>query len=152
MNLLEVGQTAPEWGIPDQDGKVHQLADYRGKKVVLYFYPKDDTPGCTKEACDFRDHHSELMKRGFAVVGVSADTAAKHSKFIGKYELPFPLLADTEKQVIQAYGAWGRKKFMGREYDGIFRVTYVIDEQGVIERVFDKVKTAAPTEQILASY
>lgn len=152
MNLLEVGQTAPEWGIEDQDGKVHQLADYRGKKVVLYFYPKDDTPGCTKEACDFRDHHSELLERGFAVVGVSADTAAKHSKFIGKYELPFPLLADTEKQVIQAYGAWGRKKFMGREYDGIFRVTYVIDEQGVIERVFDKVKTAAPTEQILASY
>lgn len=152
MNLLEVGQAAPEWGIEDQDGKVHQLSDYRGKKVVLYFYPKDDTPGCTKEACDFRDHHTELIERGFAVVGVSADTAAKHAKFIGKYELPFPLLADTEKKVIQAYGAWGKKKFMGREYDGIFRVTYVIDERGLIERVFDKVKTAAPTEQILASY
>lgn len=152
MELLQIGAQAPELGIEDQNGKVHHLADYKGKKVVLYFYPKDDTPGCTKEACDFRDHHTELVERGFVVIGVSADTAAKHVKFIGKYDLPFPLLADTEKKVIQAYGAWGRKKFMGREYDGIFRVTYVIDEQGLVERVFDKVQTATPTAQILATY
>ena len=149
MMHLKEGDAAPAFEGADQDGNPLSLEQFRGKKLVLYFYPKDDTPGCTKEACNLRDNYSDLLKRGFAVVGVSADTAKKHQKFIHKYELPFPLLVDEDKTVINAYGVWGLKKFMGREYDGIHRVTFVIDEEGRIEKIIDKVKTADHTAQIL---
>ena len=149
MTHLKEGDVAPAINGEDQDGNPISLEGFRGKKLVLYFYPKDDTPGCTKEACNLRDNYSDLLKRGFAVVGVSADTAKKHQKFINKYELPFPLLVDEDKTVINAYGVWGLKKFMGREYDGIHRVTFVIDEEGRIEKIIDKVKTADHTAQIL---
>ena len=149
MTHLKEGDVAPAINGEDQDGNPISLEGFRGKKLVLYFYPKDDTPGCTKEACNLRDNYSDLLKRGFAVVGVSADTAKKHQKFIHKYELPFPLLVDEDKTVINAYGVWGLKKFMGREYDGIHRVTFVIDEEGRIEKIIDKVKTADHTAQIL---
>lgn len=152
MNELKEGVKAPSFKGENQKGETIQLRDYAGKKVILYFYPKDDTPGCTAEACSLRDYHRELKEKGFEVIGVSADTAAKHDKFALKYDLPFNLIADTEKEVIQAYGAWGLKKFMGREYEGIIRKTFVIDEKGTIERVFEKVKTKAHAEQILESY
>ena len=135
----------------DQNGKNVSLADFKGKKVVLYFYPKDDTPGCTKEACNLRDHHQILLDKGINVVGVSADNDAKHKKFAEKYDLPFSLLPDTEKEIINAYGVWGPKKFMGREYEGIHRKTFVIDEEGNIEKIFNKVDTKAHAEQILES-
>ena len=147
--MLKQGDKAPELGIADEHGKVHKLANYAGKKLVLYFYPKDDTPGCTKEACSLRDGYEELQKKGYAILGVSADSAQKHRKFIDKYKLPFPLLADVDMQVIQAYGVFGRKKFMGKEYDGIIRTTFIIDEYGVIEQVIEKVDTADHANQIL---
>ncbi len=149
MTHLKEGDKAPEFSGIDQDEKSISLKDFRGKKVVLYFYPKDDTPGCTKQACNLRDNYSELQDKGIVVIGVSADTATKHGKFIAKYELPFPLIADTEKEIIQAYGVWGLKKFMGREYDGIHRQTFVIDEEGVLIKVFKKVKVSNHTEEIL---
>lgn len=146
---LKKGDKAPELGVADQSGRIHQLADYAGSKLVLYFYPKDDTPGCTKEACSIRDGYTELQKNNFAILGVSADPATKHQKFIDKYSLPFPLLADVDMKVIKAYGAFGRKKFMGKEYDGIIRSTFIINESGVIEGVIDKVDTADHANQIL---
>jgi peroxiredoxin Q/BCP len=149
MDTLEEGQKAPEFSGLDQNGNTVSLSDYSGKKLILYFYPKDDTPGCTKEACNLRDNYKLLQDKGFAILGVSADTEAKHQKFIAKYDLPFPLLADTEMETIKAYKVWGLKKFMGREYDGIHRKTYVIDESGNIEKIFHKVDTKAHTEQIL---
>jgi len=152
MELLKEGDVAPAFSGKDQNGNTISLSDYSGKKVVLYFYPKDDTPGCTKEACNLRDNYSDLQEKGFVVLGVSADTEAKHQKFIDKYSLPFPLIADTEKEIIQDYKVWGEKKFMGRVYDGIHRVTYVIDENGKIEKVFKKVKTTDHAAQILDSY
>lgn len=152
MNELTVGDSAPLFKGKDQNGEWVDLADFKGKKVVLYFYPKDNTPGCTAEACNLRDHHTQLQEKGFEVVGVSADSEKKHANFVNKYELPFRLIADTEKEVIQAYGVWGLKKFMGREYEGIIRKTFVIDENGKIERIFDKVKTKTHAEQILESY
>lgn len=152
MTHLKEGDQAPDIQAKDQNGNPLNLSDYRGKKVILYFYPKDDTPGCTAEACNFRDNYSELQNKGFAIIGVSADNEAKHQKFITKYELPFPLIPDTEKEVIQAYGVWGLKKFMGREYDGIHRETFVIDEEGKIAKVYHKVKTKEATEQILADF
>lgn len=152
MTHLQKGDAAPAFSGKDQEGKTISLADFKGKKVVLYFYPKDDTPGCTMEACSFRDEYAELQERGFAIVGVSADTEAKHAKFADKHELPFPLIADTEKEVINAYGVWGLKKFMGREYDGIHRETFVIDENGVIEEVITKVKSKQAAQQILEMY
>ena len=133
MGNLKVGDLAPEIKSKDQNGKEFKLSDLKGKKVVLYFYPKDDTPGCTKQACNLRDNYSELQKNGYEVIGVSADKEAKHQKFIDKYDLPFTLLADEEKEVIQAYDAWGLKKFMGKEYMGIIRKTFVIDEDGTVE-------------------
>lgn len=150
MARLEEGTKAPDFSGKDQNGNTVKLSDFKGKKLVLYFYPKDDTPGCTKEACSFRDHYKKLQKEGYAILGVSADSEAKHQKFIEKYDLPFPLLSDPNKEVIEAYGAWGLKKFMGREYEGIIRMTYVIDEQGKIEHVIEKVKTKEAAEQILA--
>jgi thioredoxin-dependent peroxiredoxin len=146
---LQVGDKAPAFECKDQNGKTVKLSDFAGKKVILYFYPKDDTPGCTKEACSLRDGYAELTKQGYVVLGVSADGAAKHQKFIDKYQLPFTLLADEEMNVIKAYGAFGRKKFMGKEYDGIIRMTFVIDENGSISEVIEKVDTADHANQIL---
>jgi peroxiredoxin Q/BCP len=151
MTHLQIGDPAPDFRGFDQDGNEISLSDYRGKKLVLYFYPKDDTPGCTNEACNLRDNIEPLKKAGFEVLGVSPDKSAKHRKFIDKYELPFPLLADTEKEVLQAYGVWGPKKFMGKEYIGVHRMTFLIDENGVISYIFKKVKTKIHAEEILES-
>lgn len=148
--MLQAGTIAPDFNEKDQSGQIVSLSSFKGKKVVLYFYPKDDTPGCTAEACSFRDHYETLTSKGFAVVGVSPDNEKKHAKFIEKYALPFTLIADTEKNIAMAYGVWGRKKFMGKEYDGILRTTFVIDENGVIEKVIDKVDTKDSTGQLLA--
>jgi peroxiredoxin Q/BCP len=146
---LKVGDKAPAVNSKDQNGNPITLEQFLGKKVILYFYPKDDTPGCTKEACNFRDNYAVLKKKGYVVLGVSVDNEKKHQKFIEKYELPFTLIADTEKQVVEDYGVWGKKKFMGREYMGINRVTFVIDKNGVIEKIIDKVDTENSTAQIL---
>ncbi|QNR25385.1 thioredoxin-dependent thiol peroxidase [Croceimicrobium hydrocarbonivorans] len=152
MTHLKEGDKAPDINAEDQNGNPIKLSDFKGKKVVLYFYPKDDTPGCTAEACNFRDNYQDLKDKGFELIGVSADTAAKHQKFATKYDLPFALIPDTEKEVIEAYGVWGLKKFMGREYDGIHRETFVIDEEGKIAKIYLKVKTKEATEQILADF
>jgi peroxiredoxin Q/BCP len=149
MALLKEGQQAPDFKAKDQNGKEVSLSDFRGKKVILYFYPKDNTPGCTTEACDFRDNYSSLTSKGFEVIGVSADSEKSHQKFIEKYDLPFTLISDPEKEVIQKFGAWGRKKFMGKEFDGILRSTFVIDEEGKIIKVIDKVKTKEASGQVL---
>lgn len=149
MFHLKAGDKAPDFNITDQNGKVHHIADYKGKKVILYFYPKDLTPGCTVESCNLRDNYDDLKKKGFEVIGVSADDEKKHKKFIEKHDLPFNLLADTNKSVLNDYGVWGEKKFMGRTYDGIHRTTFIIDENGVIEKIINKVKTKDHTQQIL---
>ena len=149
MSKLKVGDKAPDFKAKDQNGEEIKLSDFKGKKLVLYFYPKDNTPGCTKEACNLRDNYEELQKQGYAVVGVSADSEKKHQNFIEKYDLPFPLIADTEKEVIKAYGCWGLKKFMGKEYEGIIRTTFVISEEGKIEEIIEKVKTKDHAAQIL---
>lgn len=151
MTQLKEGDKAPVFEGVDQNGKSVNLNDYKGKKLILYFYPKDDTPGCTAESCNLRDHHSELQQKGFEVLGVSADNEGKHQKFIDKYQLSFPLIADTEKKIIEQYGVWGEKKFMGRTYMGINRTTFVIDEKGLIKNVYTKVKTKEHSEQILES-
>jgi peroxiredoxin Q/BCP len=150
MTNLKVGDKAPDFKAKDENGKVISLSDFKGKKVILYFYPKDMTPGCTVEAQNLRDHYKELLEKGFEVIGVSADDEKKHQKFIEKHDLPFHLIADTEKEVINAYGVWGPKKFMGKEYDGIHRTTFVIDEKGNIELIVPKVKTKEHAQQILA--
>lgn len=147
---LKTGDKAPDFNATDQQGQPVSLSGLKGYKVILYFYPKDDTPGCTAEACNLRDNYSELLDKGFKVIGVSADSVKSHQKFTEKYELPFPLIPDTEKTIIKAYGAWGPKKFMGREYEGIHRMTFVISEDGTILKIFDKVNTKDHTEQILA--
>jgi peroxiredoxin Q/BCP len=146
---LKTGDKAPNFKAKDQDGNSISLKDFAGKKLVLYFYPKDDTPSCTNEACNLRDNFGSLKKKGYAIVGVSADEEKKHKKFIAKYDLPFPLIADTDKKVIEAYDVWGEKFFMGRTFDGIVRTTFVIDEKGKIEKVITDVKTKNHTEQIL---
>lgn len=152
MKTLNVGDIAPDFGVVNQDNKLITLDSFKGKKVILYFYPKDSTPGCTAESCNLRDSYSELNSLGFEVLGVSADSVESHQKFISKNDLPFDLLSDTDRKVIEAYGVWGPKKFMGKEYEGIHRTTFVIDENGVIERVFNKVKTKEHTQQILETY
>ena len=149
MDTLQEGQKAPEISGIDQHGKTVSLSDFSGKKLILYFYPKDNTPGCTAEACNLRDNYQVLLDKGFAILGVSADDEKKHLKFADKYELPFQLLADTERKVIEGYKVWGPKKFMGKEDDGIHRKTFVVDEHGNIQKIFDKVKTKAHSEQIL---
>ncbi len=151
MTTLKPGDAAPLFTATDQHGNVISLTSLKGKKVVLYFYPKDDTPGCTAEACNLRDNHSELINKGFVVIGVSPDPLKSHEKFTAKYELPFSLLPDTDKTIIQSYGVWGPKKFMGKSYDGVFRTTFVIDEKGLIEKVFTQVDTKNHTDQILTS-
>lgn len=144
-----VGDKAPAFAGLDQDGKPVGLADYSGRKLVLYFYPKDDTPGCTAEACSLRDKHADLRKAGFEVLGVSPDPVARHGRFAAKYKLPFRLLADPEKTVAKAYGAWGRKKFLGREYNGILRTTFLIDEKGTIAHIITKVRTKDHAAQVI---
>lgn len=148
MSLLKVGDKAPDFKGIDQDGKSISLAQFTGKKLVLYFYPKDNTPGCTTEACNLRDNYSELKNKGYAIVGVSADSPASHQKFISKYELPFPLIADVDKTIIKAYQVWGEKKMYGKSYDGIFRRTFVISEKAIIEKIIEKVKISEHSKQI----
>ncbi len=149
MALLEVGVKAPNFKGINQNEETVSLSDFKDKIVVLYFYPKDDTPGCTAEACNFRDNYQLLMDKGIQVIGVSPDKPKKHTKFIERHDLPFPLIADVDKEIITAFGAWGRKKFMGREYDGVLRSTFVINRKGIIEHVISKVKTKQSTEQLL---
>ena len=149
MTTLKAGDKAPNFSGLDQNGTTHTLADYKRKKLVVFFYPKASTPGCTTEACDLRDNFARFQANNYALLGVSADSAKAQAKFIEKYDLPFPLLADEDKSVIHAFGVWGPKKFMGREYDGIHRTTFVIDENGIIEEVISDVKTKAHAAQIL---
>ncbi|WP_417237547.1 thioredoxin-dependent thiol peroxidase [Bizionia sp.] len=149
MTNLKPGDKAPDFTAKDQDGNSISLSDYKGKKLVLFFYPKASTPGCTAEACNLRDNYSRFQKAGYDILGVSADSAKRQSNFKNKYDFPYPLLADEDKAVIEAYGVWGPKKFMGKEYDGIHRTTFIIDEKGLIEEVITKVKTKAHTDQIL---
>ncbi|OXB10925.1 thioredoxin-dependent thiol peroxidase [Flavobacterium plurextorum] len=149
MTTLKAGDKAPSFSGIDQDGKLHKLADYTGKKLVVFFYPKASTPGCTAEACDLRDNFERFKANNYELLGVSADSQKAQLKFKDKYEFPFPLLADEDKSVINAFGVWGPKKFMGREYDGIHRTTFVINEQGIIEEVIEKVKTKEHAAQIL---
>ena len=149
MTTLIKGDKAPDFSGLDQDGTAHKLADYKGKKLVVFFYPKASTPGCTAEACDLRDNFERFKANNYELLGVSADAQVKQAKFKEKYNFPFALLADEDKSVIEAFGVWGPKKFMGKEYDGIHRTTFVIDENGIIDEVIDKVKTKAHTEQIL---
>ena len=152
MTELKIGDNAPSFKGVIEDGSLISLEDFTGRKLVLYFYPKDNTPGCTAQACNLTENQDLLKDAGFAIVGVSADTVKKHQNFIKKFNLGFPLIADEDKVVINSYGVWGPKKFMGREYEGIHRVTFVIDESGVIEKIFTKVKTKDHTQQILESY
>lgn len=149
MTTLEAGDKAPDFSVEDQDGNTVNLTDFKGKKLVLFFYPKASTPGCTAEACNLRDNWKAFEQKGYAILGVSADSKKRQQNFKNKYELPFPLLADEDKEVINAYGVWGPKKFMGKEYEGIHRTTFIIDEEGKIEDVIKKVKTKEHTAQIL---
>ena len=149
MTHLKVGDKAPDFSALDQDGNTISLNDYKGKKLVLFFYPKASTPGCTAEACNLSDNHSRFEAQGYAILGVSADSQKRQANFKSKYGFPYPLLADEDKAVIEAFGIWGPKKFMGKEYDGIHRTTFVIDENGILEDVITKVKTKAHTDQIL---
>lgn len=152
MTHLKVGDKAPTFSSKDENGKEIKLTDYEGKKVVLYFYPKDMTPGCTNQACNLRDNFDVLKEQGIVVLGVSPDSEERHQRFIAKHELPFTLLADTEKELIEKYGVWGPKKFMGREYDGLHRTTFLINEQGEIHDIIVKPKTKAHAEEILERF
>lgn len=143
------GQKAPDFKVQDQDGNVVSLQQFAGKKVVLYFYPKDDTPGCTAEACDFRDNYQGLVAKGIVVLGVSTDDEKSHKKFVTKHQLPFPLLADTDKKIVEAYGVWGEKSMYGKTYMGTNRKTFIIDEEGVIAHIINKVDTKNATAQVL---
>ncbi len=149
MTPLQKGDLAPNFSANDQDGNPHTLTDYKGKKLVVFFYPKANTPGCTAEACDLRDNFERFKANNYALLGVSADSAKNQAKFKAKYEFPFPLLADEDKLVIEAFGVWGPKKFMGRVYDGIHRTTFVINEEGVIDEVISAVKTKEHASQLL---
>ncbi|MDI9309660.1 MAG: thioredoxin-dependent thiol peroxidase [Limnohabitans sp.] len=149
MTHLNIGDNAPDFSSIDQNGKSHQLSDYKGKKLVVFFYPKANTPGCTAEACDLRDNYERFQALNYELIGVSADSIKLQKKFSDKFDFPFPLLADEDKSVINAFGVWGPKKFMGREFDGIHRTTFVINEEGVIEDIIANVKTKEHTQQIL---
>ena len=149
MTSLKKGDKAPSFSALDQDGNSHKLADYAGKKLVVFFYPKANTPGCTAEACDLSNNYERFTSNNYAILGVSADSAKAQLKFKEKFDFPFPLLADEDKAVIQAFGVWGPKKFMGKEYDGIHRTTFVIDENGIIADVILDVKTKDHASQIL---
>jgi len=147
--MLEVGTKAPDFTLPDQNGNMHSLSDYRGKKVILYFYPKDNTPGCTKQACGFSERYPQFIEKGAVVLGISKDSVASHKKFEEKYGLPFTILSDPELVAIQAYDVWQEKKNYGKTYMGVVRTTYLIDEEGKIAKAFDKVKAADNPEQML---
>ena len=149
MNQLSVGQEAPNFSAKNQKGELISLEDLKGSKVILYFYPKDNTPGCTAQACNLTENISVLKKEGFIVLGVSPDGEKSHNKFIDKYNLQFDLLVDEEKKLCNAYGVWGRKKFMGREYDGVHRTTFIINEDGMIDQIINKVETKRHSQQIL---
>jgi peroxiredoxin Q/BCP len=147
--MLKVGDTAPDFELPAADGKKIRLSDFRGKKVVLYFYPKDDTPGCTKEACSFRDNLALLKRKGTVVLGVSPDSVQSHAKFARKYNLSFPLLSDSSKKVLQAYGVWKKKQMFGLKYMGVERTTFLIDEEGKIAHIFSQVRVDGHTQEVL---
>ncbi len=149
MTQLKEGAVAPVFSGKDQDGKTVSLEDFKGKKVIVYFYPKDDTPGCTAEACNLRDNYESLLSKGFAIIGISPDNEKSHIKFRSKYNLPFSLIADPETKIIKAYGAWGEKKMYGKSYMGVLRTTYVIDEKGKIMKTITKVDTGDHARQIL---
>jgi peroxiredoxin Q/BCP len=148
MTTLKKGDKAPDFKAVASNGKEISLSGLNGKKVILYFYPKDNTPGCTAEACDLRDNYNYWLEKGYEVIGVSADSDASHQKFTEKFELPFPLIADTDKNILKAYGAWGEKKNYGKTYEGIIRTTFIIDQQGIIEEIITKVDTKNHTAQI----
>ena len=152
MTTLKPGDKAPDIKATDHDGKIVNLDDYKGSKVILFFYPKANTPGCTAEACNLRDNYSELNDKGFKIIGVSADDIKKQKNFAEKFDFPYPLIPDTDKKVINDYGVWGPKKFKGKSYEGILRTTFIIDEKGKIEKIFTSVKTKEHTEQILSEY
>lgn len=147
--MLEKGDKAPEFEGIDQNGETIKSSEYKGKKYVLFFYPKASTPGCTAEACDLRDNEEALKAKGYKIIGVSADSVKRQKNFATKYDLNYPLIADEDKKIIEAFGVWGRKKFMGREFDGILRTTFLVDENGIIEEVINKVKTKEHAKQIL---
>ncbi len=149
--LIEPGQAAPDFSLPDQSGQVHQLKQYRGQWVVLYFYPKDDTPGCTREACSFRDRSAEMTRHGAVVLGLSPDSTVSHQRFAGKYRLPFPLLSDPDKAVLARYGVWQEKHNYGRTYLGVVRTTYLIAPDGKVARRWDKVKVDGHDQAVLAA-
>lgn len=151
MAKLEAGGKAPDFSLPDQDGKSVALKDFKGAPVVVYFYPADDTPGCTKEACAFRDHWEDFKKKGAVILGVSTDKVKSHDKFAEKFKLPFPLLADEDKKIVEAYGVWGPKMFMGREYLGTTRATFLIGPDGRIKKIWPKVKVEEHWEEVLAA-
>jgi peroxiredoxin Q/BCP len=149
MTTLKVGDKAPNFSQKDEQGNTVSFSDYKGKKLVVFFYPKANTPTCTTEACNLRDNYTDLTDKGYAILGVSADSQKKQSNFKNKFKFPYPLLADEDKSVINAFGVWGEKKFMGRTFDGIHRVTFVIDKKGMIEKVIDDVKAKKHAEQVL---
>ncbi|PIE85968.1 MAG: thioredoxin-dependent thiol peroxidase [Bacteroidia bacterium] len=149
MDILKVGDLAPDFSYTGEDGKVVSLADFKGKKLVLYFYPKDNTPGCTAEACNLRDNYGELQKRGYQIIGVSPDNEKSHKRFAEKHSLPFPLIPDVEKEIIQKYNAWGEKKIFGKTYIGMIRKTFLISEDGRIEQIIEKVRTKTHAKQIM---
>lgn len=150
MTHLKEGDNAPQFSGLNQDEKEIKLSDFKGKKIILYFYPKDNTPGCTAESCNLNENYDNLTKKGFEVIGVSPDKISSHQKFIAKYNLAFNLIADTEKEILESYGAWGEKKLYGKTYMGVLRTTFVISEEGIIEKVFHKVQTKDHTHQILS--
>jgi len=149
--VISSGKMAPDFTLLDENGDAHKLSDYRGQPVVLYFYPRDDTKGCTTEACNFRDDYSAYQDAGVVILGVSPDDSKSHAKFKNKYDLPFTLLTDTDHKVCELYGVWGTKQMYGREYQGVFRTTFLIDAQGVIAQVFEKVKPAEHSAEVLAA-
>lgn len=149
MQKLKLGDKAPDFKGITQSGKIVALSDYSGKKLILYFYPKDNTPGCTAEACDLRDNYEMWQHKGYQVLGVRADSTKSHQGFAEKYNLPFDLISDTEKQILKAYGAWGEKKLYGKSYEGVLRTTYIISENGIIEQIFEKVDTKNHSQQII---
>lgn len=149
MKTLKAGDKAPSFKVNDQDGNAISSEDYKGKKWIVFFYPKASTPGCTAEACNLRDNYAELQNQGYELLGVSADSEKRQKNFKEKYKFPFPLLADENKEVINGFGVWGPKQFMGKKYDGIHRMTFIINENGIVDRVIDKVKTKDHAAQIL---
>ncbi len=149
MKTLKAGDTVPNFKGKDQDGNSISFSDYKGRRLIVFFYPKASTPGCTVEACNLRDNYELLQEKGYELLGISADSQKRQTNFRNKYQFPFPLLADEEKEVINAFGVWGPKKFMGREFDGIHRKTFIINEKGLVEKVIGKVKTKQHSDQIL---